>query len=68
MDLRSPEPGLSDQQLRDFAGEMVARMKARCHRLASEHSGRIGNLDHGDRNANAELAIMLAPLSEQASR
>ena len=64
MDFRSPEPGLSAQQLRDFAANMVNRMKARCHRLASEHAGLISDLDQGDRNADAELAIMLAPLSE----
>jgi hypothetical protein len=64
MDSRSPEPGLSAQQLRDFTGEMFNGLKARCHRLASEHPELIGNLDQGDRNADAELAIMLAPLNE----
>jgi hypothetical protein len=40
------------------------RLKARCRRLGAEHAGLISGLDAGDRNADAKLAIMLAPLRQ----
>jgi hypothetical protein len=46
------------------ATAVVERVKARCRRLAQEHSGLISHLDEGDRNADAQLAIMVRPLSQ----
>ena len=56
------DAGLNAEQLRNAAATYIAKVKARCHRLHDEHGGLISNLDQGDRNADAQLAIMLRGL------
>lgn len=56
------DAGLNAEQLRNTAATYIGNVKARCHRLHDEHAGLISDLDQGDRNADAQLAIMLRGL------
>ena len=56
------EAGLNAEQLKNTAATYIAKVKARCLRLHDEHAGLISDLDQGDRNADAQLAIMLRGL------
>jgi hypothetical protein len=60
----APEHRGDDAAFRAEVGALFGQMKARCHRLAAEHAGLISNLERGDRNADAEMAILLSPLDQ----
>lgn len=60
--LTAPSHEGDDEVFRARVTALVERIKDRCHRLADEHANLISSLDQGDRNADAQLAIMLRPL------
>ena len=53
---------LTPSQLRGLATDFITKVKARCRRLSAEVPGMIRDVDQGDRNADAQLAIMLRGL------
>ena len=63
IDLTVPDRGVDNSAFVAGVTAQVEKVKARCHRLAREHSGLISRLDEGDRNADAQLAIMLGSLA-----
>lgn len=63
LNLALPPNTATDDELVSKATAWVDAMKAKCHRLHSDHAGLIGDLPTGDRNADARLAVMLAPLN-----
>jgi hypothetical protein len=64
MDLTMPTHSGDDDAFIAAATAVYDRLKARCRRLGVERAGLISGLDAGDRNADAKLAIMLAPLRQ----
>lgn len=64
MELAEPPEGASDADLRRYAVTMFARFKEQCHDLERRYPGVIVDLERGDRNADARLAIMLRPLDD----
>ena len=59
-----PPAGASGPELRRFATAAFARSKERCHDLEWRYPGVIVDLERGDRNVDARLAIMLQPLDD----
>ena len=56
------DPSLTPSQLHGLATDFITKVKARCRRLSAEVPGMIRDVDQGDRNADAQLAIMLRGL------
>jgi len=61
-DLPRPGSEVSTAEFRARITGAIEGVKSRCRRLSVEHSALIGNLDQGERNADAQLAIMMRPL------
>lgn len=64
LDLSVPTIEVGEPAFRAGVAAMFDRIKASCHRFQTEHSGLITDMDQGDRNADADLAITLRPLDE----
>jgi hypothetical protein len=61
-DLPRPGPEVSPEEFRARITGAMSGIKSRCRRLSLEHSALISNLDQGERNADAQLAILMRPL------
>ena len=59
-----PGDELSDSEFVEEVTAIVDALKVRCRRLAAEHPDLLSNIDQGDRNADAQRAIMLGPLAQ----